>query len=125
MGSAIRVFRADVRVVLKPFTRIVIWGSSIALVAGPVGQLRAHRFPNYRDLAFDVLLFPVAFGALALLLYLAAWLFPVKLLADGVRCYDTAGAYQTIKWSDVTGAEVLTLWTLKYLVIKTATLARP
>jgi len=118
-------FRSTVGPLLRLATGIGLWGSIGLVLAAAAGQYRADRFPSSFDLFLSALV-PWAIAAvLAFLFWGAARLFPVKLTAVAIRCYDTAGLYQTVRWADVQNVEPISPYGLRYLQLSAKHLRRP
>jgi hypothetical protein len=64
--------------------------------------------------------------ACAALLYGAKLVWPVKVYADGLRCYDESGRYHTVNWHDITSVKRVRLFGLVRMVyIKSAHVPKP
>jgi hypothetical protein len=123
--SVVRVFRSDNVVMARLLAKIAGAGATLFLLATVFGQWRADRFPNYAEFGLSLLIAPVACTAAGVLFYLASLVFPVKVLSDGLRCYNTYGRYSSIKWADVTGVGFMTVYGLRYVVVDASTLTWP
>jgi hypothetical protein len=64
----------------------------------------------------------VVFGLVALLVVV---LFPVKVYRHGLRCYDVAGRYHTIRWEQIKSADEVSILGLPYLSVKGDGLRQP
>jgi hypothetical protein len=119
------VFRSAIGPLLRLSTGMGLWGSIALVLAAAVSQYRADRFPSYFDLLLSAVI-PWAIAAiLGFLFWGAARLFPVKLTAVAIRCYDTAGLYQTVRWADVQNVEPISPYGLRYLQVSAKHLRRP
>ena len=121
----VRAFRSDIRVMGSLLTKMAVAGTVLLISATVIGQWRAGRFPSYGDLAISLLIAPAGCLAIWILFYLAAIVFPVKVLQDGIQCYDSFGRYRSVKWKDVIAVDFLNMYGLKYVVLHASTLKQP
>lgn len=120
-----QLFRSAVGPLLRISRAIGLWGSVGLVLATTIGQYRADRFPTYFDLLLAATM-PWALAAvIALLFWGAVRVFPVKLTPSAIRCYDTAGLYQTVHWADVESVELIASHGLRYLQVAAINLRRP
>jgi hypothetical protein len=124
-AGTVRVFKSDITVMGRLLAKYAVAGAILILAATAIGQWRADRFPSFGDLGLSVLIAPAACAALGLLFYLASLAFPVKVLTNGLRCYDAFGRYHTISWADVTGVGFMSMYGLKYVAIQASTITQP
>ena len=103
--SATQAFRSDIRPLLRLCAKLAIYAIPLLVVAAAIGQMRKGRFPVYEDLASAALITVAFIAVVALLLYLATLAFKVRVLAEGLRCYDPLGVYRTVKWEDIMAGE--------------------
>lgn len=107
------VFRSNVKPALYA---CVLLGMPLILVAEIQNQIRSGRFPTYANL-IDAGLVPIF---LAGIVYLAGRIFTVKVLDEGLRCYDEACIYRTVAWHRITDIERRRVYGLPYLYIRSA-----
>lgn len=120
-----QLFRSAVGPLLRISRAIGLWGSVGLVLATAIGQYRANRFPS----DFDLLLSAAMPWGVAAVISLLSWgavrVFPVKLTPAAIRCYDTAGLYQTVRWADVESVELIGPHGLPYLQVSAINLRRP
>src|SRR5512141_2183424 len=82
--------------------RGLVFGLGALIVAATVvGQIRAHRFPAWSDLAISAALPFVAYDFLAALTALGCRLLPVRVSADGIRTANYWGVPTFVPWSPI------------------------
>lgn len=52
-------------------------------------------------------------------------LFPVQILAGGLRCYDGHGRYHVVSWTDISHVQLARMYGLPYLLIASPRAPRP
>lgn len=124
-NTVIRSFRSDFTVLARLLIKLAIAGAVLLVLATAIGQWRAERFPSYNDLAISFFIAPAACAFLGLIFYAAVVAFPVKLLIDGLRCYDMIGRYRTVQWPEIESVEFVNLFGLLYLIVHATTLKQP
>ena len=118
-------FHSDVSHLLRICVLMAAIGAPVFLVVTALGQVRGNRFPAYGDLllgfSFPILLAAATAG----LFWLAVRAFPVKILPDGLRCYDLVGRYRTVPWHAITAVESRRVIGLDYLYVEAEGLSAP
>jgi hypothetical protein len=115
--SVLRIFRSDFKLLGRLLTRFSIYGTALLLADAVLAQLRSNIFPNYYDLSMALLIAPVTSVVLAVFLYAVIAAFPVKVLADGIRCSDALGRFRTVKWADISEVGHMNMFGLRYLLV--------
>jgi hypothetical protein len=123
--APLRTFRSDFKALARWLARYALYGAAIILATTTIGQLRASRFPSYFDLVVAPLIAPTVCAVLAAIFYAAVLAFPVKVFDYGIRCYDSAGRYRTVNWSDINAVGSLNVYGLRYITVGSPALTRP
>jgi hypothetical protein len=120
-----RDFRSSIGQLLVKIRNFGLCGFVAFPAYSALAQYTANRFPKYGELV-EAAAIPVAIaGTMALLLWGAKLLFPVKVFPTAIRCYDTAGLYQTVQWSEITRAAQFSTYGLTYIEVYAAHINRP
>jgi hypothetical protein len=88
-----QVFRSDVTGGLYVCVALSVVLPTLHVLFPP-----ASNCPPAYDVLAMLAIIPMACAAL---LYGAKLVWPVKVYADGLRCYDESGRYHTVNWHDI------------------------
>jgi len=107
----------------SPHAYISMW-RGLVLVLGALifaatvfGQIKAGRFPAYRDLAFSALLPLGAYAVLATLTYIGCSLWPVRVGPQGVKSTNLLGVPAFVPWHHIHSAQVRVVQGIPYIYI--------
>jgi len=125
MNNAAQTFRSQMAPLIRLCIKLAIIGTPLLVVGTAVGQYRANSFPGYGDLLLSVVIPVGVAAAVAALFALAVTIFTVKVLPEGLRCYDLLCRYQTVKWSEISSVQSTVVYGLPYLYVAAPGLLQP
>ena len=97
---------------------LVLVLGALIFAATVFGQLKAGRFPAYRDLALSALLPVGAYAVLASLTYLGCSLWPVRVGPQGVKSTNLFGIPVLVPWQNIRSAQVRVVQGIPYIYIE-------
>lgn len=115
----------------SPIAYIVMWRSLIVglgvliLAATVIGQIKAGRFPAWRDLAISFSLPFVAYAILAVFTYAGCSMFPVRLGPQGLKSSNTFGIPAFVAWRHIRSAQFREIQGIPYIFIEAQGRSQP
>jgi hypothetical protein len=120
--AALRIFRSDFKVIMRMSVKVALYVGLLLLAATVIRLLMGNRFPNSFELFIVLLMALATYAVLGLLFYIAVIAFPVKVLAHGLRAYNSYGRYFTVEWAHIDRVGLMNVGGLPYLSIHSSKL---